>query len=87
MPPCEVSMKADETNGRWRLVGPDLQTKSVSWYKRGWELAAKEVLRHCWIWYTDSTGHKCPFGIEALSMAPAEVGALPSASSSSAGVR
>ena len=64
--PDIVRVLVDEVNGRWRLVGPSMNVKSVAWTKRGWESAAMECLYHGWQFYNDYSGRECPWNVEEL---------------------
>ena len=64
--PEVVRVLVDEVNGRWRLVGPSMNVKSVAWTKRGWEPAAMECLYHGWQFYNDYSGRECPWNVEEL---------------------
>jgi len=64
--PDFVHIHTDEVAGRWRVIGPELNIKSIAWTKRGWKDAAMETLYRAWQFHTDHTGNDCPFGIDAL---------------------
>jgi len=64
--PPVIKVYTDEIAGRFRVVGPDLNIKSVAWTKRGFKAAAMETIHSAWEFYTDHTSHECPFSVDAL---------------------
>lgn len=69
--PSSVTLMEDDYNGRWRVISPDLQWRSISWTKRGWQEAAYEVLRQSWKYAKEVLEEECPFDLEALPAVPA----------------
>ena len=61
---CKVAVDAGQ--GRWRVISDDLQWKSISWTKRGYETAALEAIHQGWLYHCDASPHKCPFNLEEL---------------------
>ena len=64
--PETIHCHPDEIAGRFRVLGPELVNKSVAWTKRGMSAAAMECVYHGWGFYTDRTGHACPYDVEEL---------------------
>jgi hypothetical protein len=64
--PAEVQVECDDYNGRWRVIAPTLNWRSISWTKRGYEKAAFEVIHQAWEYETDWSGLKPPFSLEEL---------------------
>jgi len=64
--PSDAAVVCDDYNGRWRVISPNLDWKSISWTKRGFEKAAFEVLHQAWTYHTDFTGHVAPFSLSEL---------------------
>ena len=64
--PDAIHCYPDEVAGRFRVLGPELVNKSVAWTKRGMSSAAMECVYHGWGFYTDRTGHSCPYEVEEL---------------------
>lgn len=64
--PDAIHCYPDEIAGRFRVLGPELVNKSVAWTKRGMCAAAMECVYHGWGFYTDRTGHPCPYDVEEL---------------------
>jgi hypothetical protein len=64
--PSSTSVVCDDYNGRWRVISANLDWRSISWTKRGYQQAAFEVLRQAWLYHQDYTGHKCPFDMSSL---------------------
>ena len=62
-----TTIQCDDYNGRWRVIAANLQWRSISWTKRGFENAALEVLHQSWEFHTDHTGHEAPFDLDALA--------------------
>ena len=62
--PETIDFETDEYNGRWRVCSQDLNLKSISWTKRGWEAAACETLYWAWKFHTDESGEECPFNLK-----------------------
>ena len=65
MPP-DVCVQCDDYNGRWRVIAPTLDWKSISWSKRGYEKAALEVIHKGWEYQYDWNGLTAPFSMEEL---------------------
>ena len=65
--PEGVSVHVDETNGRWRVMSPLLQWRSIAWTKRGYEKAAAETLHQAWVYYQEHTGFEPPFPLAELA--------------------
>ena len=66
MPP-DVQVQCDDYNGRWRVIAPTLDWKSVSWSKRGYEKASLEVIHQGWLYQRDWDGACAPFSMDELS--------------------
>ena len=64
--PHDSKVVCDDYNGRWRVIAPDLNWRSVSWTCRGYEKAATEVVHQAWTYHTDFTGEACPFSLDDL---------------------
>ena len=62
-----TTIQCDDYNGRWRVIAANLQWRSISWTKRGFEKAALEVVHQSWVFHTDHTGHEAPFDLDALA--------------------
>ena len=65
--PPTVDLQTDEYNGRYRVIGPELQWRSISWTKRGFQKSAAEVLSEAWMYHHDHTGVECPFDLDELN--------------------
>ena len=65
--PPDVSIQCDDYNGRWRVISPTLEWRSISWTKRGYEKAALEVIHQGWLFQHDWNGQKAPFSLEDLA--------------------
>ena len=64
--PKEVLIQCDDYNGRWRVIAPTLELKSISWTKRGYEKAALEVIHQAWEYSRDWNGLSAPFSMQEL---------------------
>jgi len=64
--PTSVTIVCDDYNGRWRVISADLNWRSVSWTKRGFQNAALEVVHQAWLYECDSTGRSAPFDLGEL---------------------
>ena len=64
--PDTIHCFPDEIAGRFRVIGPELVNKSVAWTRRGMRDASMECVYHGWGFYTDRTGHACPYDVEEL---------------------
>lgn len=64
--PKDVRILCDDYNGRWRVIAPTLQWRSISWTKRGHEKAALEVIEQAWQYEFDWNGAVPPFDLEEL---------------------
>lgn len=71
--PDKIQCYPDEVAGRFRVIGPELVNKSVAWTKRGMCAAAMECVYHGWSFYTDHTGHSCPYDVDELQSEFADV--------------
>ena len=65
--PADVAIECDDYNGRWRVIAPTLEWRSISWTKRGYEKAALEVIHQAWLFQTDWNGQQSPFSLEELA--------------------
>lgn len=65
MPP-DVQVLCDDYNGRWRVIAPTSEWRSISWTKRGYEKAALEVIHQGWEYHRDWCGLDAPFSMEEL---------------------
>jgi hypothetical protein len=65
--PPDVEIQCDDYNGRWRVIAPTLDWKSVSWTKRGYEKAALEVIHQAWEYQRDWCGAVAPFSLVDLA--------------------
>jgi hypothetical protein len=70
--PPNVKVKCDDYNGRWRVIAPTLDWKSISWSKRGFQLAASEVLLQAWEYEKDFSGVVSPYSLEEFQKQFAE---------------
>jgi hypothetical protein len=64
--PESVKVLCDDYNGRWRVIAPTLEWKSVSWTKRGYENASLEVIHQAWEYHCDWCGLDAPFSMVEL---------------------
>lgn len=64
--PTSVTIQTDDHNGRWRIISPNFDSKSVSWTRRGFQEAAFEALHVAWSFDYDFTGQPAPFKLEDL---------------------
>lgn len=62
-----ISVQVDDYNGRWRVIAPTDDWKSISWTKRGHKKAAMEVIHQAWVYENDFTGQKPPFSLDDLA--------------------
>lgn len=74
--PESVTIVCDDYNGRWRVISADLNWRSVSWTKRGFQKAALEVVHQAWLYECDSTGRSAPFDLGELEGRFAEESAV-----------
>jgi hypothetical protein len=65
--PADVEILCDDYNGRWRVIAPTLEWRSISWTKRGYEKAACEVIHQAWEYEEDWCGRKPPFSLDELA--------------------
>ena len=65
--PPDVTVQCDDYNGRWRVIAPTFEWKSISWTKRGHERAAMEVIHQAWVYQGDWNGLKSPFNLDELA--------------------
>jgi hypothetical protein len=65
--PQGVEVQCDDYNGRWRVISPLMEWKSISWTKRGYEKAALEVIHQAWEYGYDWNGLSAPFNMEELA--------------------
>ena len=65
--PASVTVQCDDCTGRWRVISPSLDFKSISLSKRGYEIAALEVIHQAWSYYRDYTGREAPFNRDELA--------------------
>ena len=65
--PVGPVISLDEGQGRWRVISENLDWKSISWTRRGYEKAACMTIRQAWNYHMDCTGEKCPFDLNALA--------------------
>jgi hypothetical protein len=65
--PPDVTVDCDDYNGRWRVISPNLDWKSISWTKRGFEAASCEVIDQAWAFHNDCGGAPAPFDLNELS--------------------
>lgn len=65
--PADVEIQCDDYNGRWRVIAPTLEWRSISWTKRGYEKAACEVIHQAWEYQEDWCGQKPPFNLDELA--------------------
>jgi hypothetical protein len=63
----DVSVQKDDYNGRWRVLAPTLEFKSISWTKRGHQKAALEAIHSSWKFQSDWNGLSAPFNREDLA--------------------
>ena len=63
----DVAVQCDDYNGRWRVIAPTLEWRSISWTKRGYEKAALEVIHQSWEYQSDWNGQTAPFDLEHLA--------------------
>ena len=65
---CPVGpvVSLDEIQGRWRIVSQNLDWKSISWTKRGYEKAACMTIHQAWAFHHYCAGEKSPFDLKAL---------------------
>lgn len=63
----DVAIVCDDYNGRWRVVAPTLDWRSISWTKRGHEKTAMEVLMQSWAYQKDWNGLLSPFSMDELA--------------------
>ena len=61
-----MTIVCDDYNGRWRVISPSMEWKSISWTKRGYQNAALEATHQSWVYYQDATGHTAPFSLTEL---------------------
>ena len=54
--PTDVKLVEDEYNGRWRVIAPDNQWKSIFWTKRGYKEASALTLSKAWEFQEDHCG-------------------------------
>ena len=64
--PPSVSVVCDDLNGRWRVISENLDVRSISWTKRGYEKAALEVIHQAWEYHKDFRGLAAPFDVDEL---------------------
>ena len=65
--PSDVSFVQDDYNGRWRIVSPTGEWKSVSWTRRGFTEAVAIALFQSYEFQTSLTGELAPFNMEDLA--------------------
>ena len=65
--PTDVAIQCDDYNGRWRVIAPTLEWKSISWTKRGYEKASMEVIHQAWMYQFDWNGLVAPFNLDQLA--------------------
>ena len=65
--PPDVDVQCDDYNGRWRVIAPTLDWKSISWTRRGYELASMEVIHQAWLYQYDYNGLRSPFNLDELA--------------------
>ena len=65
--PSTVTVQCDDYNGRWRVISANLEWRSISWTKRGFEKAAMEVIHQAWTYHYDFSGLRAPFDLQELS--------------------
>ena len=65
--PQDVAIQCDDYNGRWRVIAPTLEWRSISWTKRGHQKAALEVIHQAWLYQADWTGIVPPINMEDLA--------------------
>ncbi len=63
----EVAIQVDDYNGRWRVIAPTLEWRSVSWTKRGHEKAALEAIHQSWLYQKDWDDREAPFSLSDLA--------------------
>lgn len=63
----DVAVQCDDYNGRWRVIAPTLEWRSISWTKRGYEKAALEVIHQSWEYQKDWNGLQPPFNLDELA--------------------
>lgn len=71
--PSPAAIICDDYNGRWRLLYPDRQWRSISWTKRGYEKAVAVALHLLWSWHGEATGETPKWPLEDLAL-PEEAG-------------
>ncbi len=76
--PADVAVECDDYNGRWRVISPNLDWKSISWTKRGFEAAACEVIDRAWAFHKFCGGAAAPFDLRELSKRWQEEGVIDS---------
>ena len=65
--PAEVHVQCDDYNGRWRVLAPTLEWRSISWTKRGHQKAALEVIHQAWKYHQDWIGVVPPINLDELA--------------------
>ena len=65
--PTSVIVQCDDYNGRWRVISTNMEWRSISWTKRGFQKAASEVLHQAWQYHYDYTGQCAPFDLNELA--------------------
>ena len=80
--PSTVRILCDDYNGRWRVIASNGDWKSISWTKRGFEVAANEALLQAWTYEFDATGRDAPFDLSDVKKTVAPAAASTAASSS-----
>ena len=64
--PGSLTLETDDYNGRFRVIGPELNHKSVSWTLRGWRACAMQCLHLAWRFHTDHCGEPAPYDMDQL---------------------
>lgn len=63
----DVQVQKDDFNGRWRVIAPTKEWKSISWTMRGHEKAAMEAIHMSWKYQADWNGMKSPFDLDTIA--------------------
>ena len=72
--PADVKLVEDDYNGRWRVIAPDGQWKSISWTKRGYKEASALTLSKAWEFQEDHCGMGPPWSLNLLMASFTEAG-------------
>jgi hypothetical protein len=65
--PADIVIQCDDYNGRWRVISPLKEWRSISWTNRGHKAAAMEVVHQAWLYEKDWSGKAPGFDLKELA--------------------